>query len=78
MAWRDKPTEIQLGTIFSWIRWEVSNEEARRAVAWLENNADRGAVSKEMTRLKALKDKRLLDASKCFQSEIWEGFGGKE
>ena len=74
MAWGDKPTETQLGTIFSWIRWEVSNEEARRAVAWLENNADRRAVSAEMARLKALKDKRLLDASKCFQSEIWEGF----
>lgn len=74
MAWGDKPTEIQLGTIYSWIRWELSNDEARRAVAWLENNANRRAVSAEMARLKYLKDKRLLDASKCFQSEIWEGF----
>ena len=74
MSWSDKPTEAQLGTIFSWIRWEVSNEQARKAMAWLENNADRRAVSAEMVRLKALKDKRLLSDAKCFQSEIWEGF----
>lgn len=74
MTWSDEPTEMQLGTIYSWIRWHMTNEEARKAVAWLEKTATRREVSYEMRRLKALKDKRLLDASKCFDSELWEGY----
>jgi hypothetical protein len=69
-----KPTEMQLGTIYSWLRWIVPKDEAKAAVSWLEKTATRRAVSDEMTRLKSLKDKRLLDAPKCFTGEIWEGF----
>lgn len=69
-----KPTEAQLGTIYSWLRWIVPLDEAKAAVAWLEKTATRRTVSSEMNRLKTLKDKRLLDASKCFTGEIWEGF----
>lgn len=74
MAWTDKPTESQLGVVFQWFRWQMSNEQARKAIAWLAENADRRAVSNEMGRLKELKDKRLLDRNKCFESDIWEGF----
>lgn len=69
-----KPTEMQLGTIYSWLRWIVPKDEAKAAVSWLEKTATRRAVSAEMARLKSLKDKRLLDAPKCFTGEIWEGF----
>ena len=74
MGWSDEPSELQLGTIYSWLKWEMSNNKARKAVAWLQNNATRRDVSYEMKRLKDLKQKRLLDASNCFKSEIWEGF----
>lgn len=70
----NKPTEMQLGTLYSWLKWVVDQDKAKQAVAWLENNATRRAVSAEMARLKVLKDKQLLDAPKCFKSEIWEGF----
>lgn len=70
----NKPTELQLGTLYSWLKWIVDQNKARQAVAWLENNATRRAVSAEMARLKVLKDKQLLDAPKCFTGEIWEGF----
>ena len=69
-----KPTEMQLGTIYSWLRWIVPRDEAKAAVSWLEKTATRREVSAEMTRLKSLKDKRLLDAPKCFTGKIWEGF----
>lgn len=74
MAWSDEPTEQQLGTIYSWIRWCMSNEQAQKAVAYLQNYATRREVSAEMTRLKALRLQHRLDADTCFSSEIWEGF----
>lgn len=74
MAWTDKPSEAQLGTIYSWIRWEMTNEQAQKAVAWLGNNANRKTASDEMQRLKKLKDNRKLNKAKCFESDIWEGF----
>lgn len=74
MAWSDEPTENQLGTIFSWIRWHMTTAEATNAVAWLEKTATRRDVSTEMTRLKELRDKRLLNGENCFDSEIWEGY----
>ena len=74
MAWSDEPSETQLGTIFSWFRWCMPTEDAKKAVAWLEKTATRRDVSTEMSRLKNLKTKRLLDASTCFDSEIWEGY----
>lgn len=74
MAWTDKPTEAQLGTIYGWIRWNMTNTMAQEAVAWLGENADRKAVSDEMQRLKKLKDSRQLNKTNCFESEVWEGF----
>lgn len=74
MAWNDEPTEMQLGTIYSWLKWHMSWEKASAAVSWLEKTATRREVSYEMTRLRALKEKRLLDGNNCFQSDIWEGF----
>lgn len=73
MAWTDEPSETQLGTIYSWLRWHMSNDEARKAVLHLKNTATRREVSYEMVRLKELKEKRLLDADTCFRSDIWEG-----
>lgn len=74
MAWNDEPTEMQLGTIYSWLKWHMPWEKASAAVSWLEKSATRRDVSYEMTRLRALKEKRLLDGKNCFQSDIWEGF----
>lgn len=74
MAWSDEPTDLQLGTIFSWLKWVLDREEAKEAVEFLQNTATRHDVSVEMSRLKVLKDKRLLNASNCFESDIWEGF----
>lgn len=74
MTWSDEPTHLQLGTIYSWFRWEMSLDKAQEAVSWLEQNATRREVSYEMRRLKELKDKKLLSEAKCFESDIWEGF----
>ena len=74
MAWSDEPTEAQLRVIYNWFRWEMSNEKAAAAIKFLENTATRREVSYEMRRIKNLKDKRLLDGAKCFESEIWERF----
>ena len=74
MAWSDEPTDMQLGTIFSWLSWKVDRNTAQEAVKWLQNTATRRDVSAEMNRLRDLRQKNLLDASNCFTSEIWEGF----
>lgn len=74
MVWSDEPTEAQLGTIFSWLRWEMDTKKAAAAIQYLKNTATRRDVSYEMRRLKNLKEKRLLDGNNCFQSEIWERF----
>lgn len=74
MAWSDEPTEAQLGTVYNWLHWEMSNDKAYEAVRWLELTATRRDVSMEMKRLRGLKKKRLLDGKNCFESEIWEGF----
>lgn len=74
MAWSDEPTDMQLGTIFSWLSWKLDRQTAQEAVAWLQNTATRRDVSTEMGRLKNLREKNALNASNCFESEIWEGF----
>ena len=74
MAWTDKPSDAQIERLFQWLKWQVSEDEARKAVHWLRDNANRREVSNEMKRIHDLKEKRLLDRSKCFTSEIWEGF----
>ena len=74
MAWSDEPTDMQLGTIFSWLSWKVDRQTAQEAIKWLQNTATRRDVSAEMNRLRDLRQKNLLNASNCFESEIWEGF----
>ena len=74
MAWDNRPTEAQIGTLFSWIRWEMPNAQASMAVKWLQNNATRREVSAEMARIKALKDKRALNAENCFEGAIWNNY----
>ena len=74
MAWTDEPTEAQIGLVYKYIRWQMPLDLANRAASWLENNADRRAVSKEIKRLKDLNDRHILDREKCFESEVWEGF----
>lgn len=74
MAYDNRPTEAQIGTLFSWIRWEMTNAQASMAVKWLQNNATRREVSAEMARIKALKDKRALNAENCFEGAIWNNY----
>lgn len=74
MAYDNRPTEAQIGTLFSWIRWEMPNAQASMAVKWLQNNATRREVSAEMARIKALKDKRALNAENCFEGAIWKNY----
>lgn len=74
MAWSDEPTEMQLGTIFSWFCWEMSREKAKAAVEYLQHIATRRDVSYEMKRLKNLKDSKKLNSLNCFNSDIWNGF----
>lgn len=74
MAWSDEPTEMQLGTIYSWIRWYMTNEEAGRAVAYLEEIATRRDVSNEIKRLKDLKTRQKLTLDEIFKGAIWEGY----
>ena len=74
MAWSDEPTDMQLGTIFSWLSWKVDRKTAQEAVKWLQNTATRRDVSAEMNRLRDLRQKNALNASNCFLGEIWEGF----
>ena len=71
MAWSDEPTEMQLGTIYSWIRWYMTNEEAGRAVAYLEEIATRRDVSNEIKRLKDLKTRQKLTLDEIFKGAIW-------
>lgn len=74
MSWSDEPTEMQLGIIYDWLSWVLNKDLAKEATLWLKNSATRRDVSFEMKRLRDLKVKRLLTASNCFKSEIWEGF----
>lgn len=74
MAWSDEPTEAQLNTIYRFIRWEMPNAEAIKAVNWLEERATRREVSDEIKRLKELYETRRLSFESCFESEIWEGY----
>lgn len=76
MAWSDKPTDSQLNVICQWLKWETALPTGviPKALTWLEENATRGDVAREMTRLKKLKDRRQLNGENCFDSEIWEGF----
>lgn len=73
-AWKDKPTESQLNTLFHWIRWEMSSTEASEAIKWLEKNATRKQVSDEMNRIHDLKHANKLNRDECFKGEIWKEY----
>lgn len=74
MAWSDEPTDMQLGVIYSWIRWLMPNEKASEAVNYLETSATRKEVSDEIKRLKELKSHKKLDLEALFSGLIWEGY----
>ncbi len=73
-AWSDEPTEGQLNTLFRYFKWEMEREKALQALVYLQNIATRSDVSREIQRVKALKEKHALTEAKCLEGEIWEGF----
>lgn len=72
-----KPTDSQLGVLYRWFSWKMSTPKASNAIKWLENNADRGAVSKEIQRVGDLYRNRQLNEKLCFDSEIWADYLAK-
>ena len=77
MAWDDKPTYAQVETIFRWIEWHMSREEASDAVHWLKEHATRREMSDEIKRLYGLYHSRKLNKEECFNSSIWQGYKPK-
>ncbi len=73
-----KPTESQIGTLFKWFHWNMTNDKATKAMDWLEKNANRKEVSAEISRVWALYHSRRLTEEECFNSPIWKGFDYKE
>lgn len=69
-----KPTEGQLGLLYRWFSWKMPTPKVIDAINWLENNADREAVSKEIQRVGDLYHHRQLNEKLCFDSEIWEDY----
>ena len=69
-----KPTEMQIGLIFKWMHWLMPRNEAVEATDWLENNASRWDVSKEIKRLDEIKQRRHLTKEDCFASPIWNEY----
>lgn len=74
MAWSDEPTDAQITTLFRWIEWHMSSEEASYAVKWLKQHATRKEVSDEMSRIKKLYDGHKLCKDECFKSSVWEDY----
>ena len=72
MAWTDKPTEAQLGALFSLMRWKVPSEKLTTAIDYLRDNKTRKEVSDELTRVRNLYVSHKLTADNCFASKIWE------
>lgn len=73
-----KPTENQLGLLYKWFSWQMATPKARDAIKWLENNADRTAVSKEIERVGELYRGKRLNEELCFDSDIWADYMAKE
>lgn len=74
MAWSDEPTYSQIQTIYRWIGWHMSNEEASKAVHWLKEHATRKEVSDEIKRLHDLYYSHKLNKDECFKSSIWDDY----
>ena len=78
MAWTDRPTEAQMGALWSWFQWEMPRAEAKDALDWLQKNATRKQVSNEMTRVRDLLHAKKLNREECFRGEVWaEYFNAK-
>lgn len=73
-----KPTYNQIELLYRWMSWRLPTGLARHAALWLEDNADREAVSKEIGRMHDLYHSNKLDINSCFDSEIWNGYRPKE
>jgi gamma-glutamyltranspeptidase len=74
MAWSDEPTYAQVQTVYRWIEWHMSTNEARNAVNWLKEHATRKEVSNEIKRLHDLYYGHKLDKESCTSSSVWEGY----
>ena len=74
MVWSDDPTEPQINAVYRWLSWNMPTQEAREAANWLRDNSTRREVSTEMSRLKKLYDRRLLNKETAFESDIWEEY----
>lgn len=74
MAWSDEPTYAQIETIYRWIGWHMSNQEASDAVHWLKEHATRRELSSEIKRLHDLYHSHKLNKEECFNSEVWDGY----
>lgn len=72
MAWNDEPTKAQLSAIYRFFQWKMSTQEARDAVKWLGEHADKREASEEMTRIRKLYLERKLDREQCFAAKIWD------
>lgn len=78
MKHEDKPTDSQINTLYSWYRWRLPIDLARDAVKWLQNNATKQDVSKEIARVHDLYHDFGLNEESCFESPIWKGYKIKE
>lgn len=78
MAWSDEPTPAQIGVVGSLMHWAVSREIEASALEYLEETATRRDVADEIKRLRDLRSSNRLDEETVFDSEIWEGFKGRE
>ena len=70
----DKPTYNQIQAVFRIILWEIPREEASAATKWLEDNKSKWEVSKEIARIKALKDAHKMTKDEVFNSPIWSEY----
>ena len=74
MAWSDEPTYAQIQTVYRWIEWHMSTQEARNAIKWLKEHATRKEVSDEIKRLHDLYYSHKLDKAGCTSSSVWDGY----
>ena len=78
MAWTDKPTDGQIGAWANLTQWVLPLDVQKLAAKWLREKADRKQASEEVGRVRELYIDRKLDKRKCFDNEVWDGFGPKE
>ena len=77
MNQQDRPTDAQLGAIYSWAQWKLDTLLLRESLAWLEKNATKQQVSKEVSRIRGLYYDHKLDTATYFNSPVWREFKAK-